>query len=99
MDLVVFILFSFGISNILVYGSIFNKIRPSYSFFHCMMCVSFWASGLSFLLVSLSGILEYELSLLNLFIFSSLGSGTSYILGSLVDDRGFKLEISNNRGE
>jgi len=42
MLLLVFILACYGLTNILTYGKIFDKIRPKEHFFHCSMCVGFW---------------------------------------------------------
>ena len=49
MDLFYFILAAYGLTQILVYGSIFNKVRPPRQWlhgfgklFHCPMCMGFW---------------------------------------------------------
>lgn len=53
IDLLIFALMAYGITNILVYGSIFNKFRdvigvndenPGFfgKLFGCMMCLPFW---------------------------------------------------------
>lgn len=38
----VFILASYGCTQILTVGSIFKSIRPEHHFFHCAMCMGFW---------------------------------------------------------
>lgn len=62
MNLLLFILVSYGVTSILVHGSIFSSLRmfvfrrfrqPWNSFFMCPLCVGFWAG----LLVSLTGML------------------------------------------
>lgn len=62
VNLIMFILVSYGISNILVYGSIFEGFRnflsklgtgntSLYKLFTCMMCLPTWVGfGLSYLL-------------------------------------------------
>ena len=48
MDLLYFILAAYGLTQILVYGSIFNGWRPTKGklgeLFKCSMCVGFWTS-------------------------------------------------------
>lgn len=62
LNLIIFILVAYGISNILVYGSIFEWFRnllaklgtgdtSLYKLFTCMMCLPTWVGfGLSYLL-------------------------------------------------
>ena len=59
MDLIYFVLAAYGLTQILVVGSIFNKIRPSRTWlgglgklFHCPMCMGFWAPLIAWLLSS-----------------------------------------------
>ena len=92
MELIYFILCAYGMTQILVYGSIFNKIRPEHHFFHCPMCVGFWIG------VFLAGINRYtelftfDTSVINCFLLGCLSSGTSYILCTLFGDNGVKHE-------
>ena len=51
MNLLVFILAAWGMTNILVYGKIFDRVRPRYSFFHCPMCVGFHVGYVLFALL------------------------------------------------
>jgi len=65
MEILVFILAAYGISNIMVFGSIFETWRKLlkgfgtgnaslYKLFTCMMCLPTWVGmGLSFLFISL----------------------------------------------
>ena len=60
MNLVWFILCAYGLTQILVYGSIFDKIRPKKTWlngfgelFHCPMCMGFWVGAL---LVGINGV-------------------------------------------
>lgn len=52
MELILFILLNYGISNIVVFGSIFNgfreywdRVNPSFfgTLFSCMICFPFWS--------------------------------------------------------
>ena len=42
MSLIYFILCAYGLTQILVYAHIFDKIRPDRKFFKCSMCMGFW---------------------------------------------------------
>ena len=50
MSILVFILCAYGLTQILVFSSIFEPYRPSHHFFHCPMCIGFWVGVLLVLL-------------------------------------------------
>jgi len=102
VDLVYFILTAYGLTQILVYGSIFNKIRPSkkwfYNFgklFHCSMCMGFWVGIFLFGINKWTELFNFEYTFANALILGSLSSGTCYLLGTLINDFGFKLTFKN----
>ena len=84
MILTAFILACYGMTMILVYGKIFNKIRPKYHMFHCAMCMGFWVGVFNSFLLSLP---------FNFFIAGCISSGTSYFLSRLVDDEGILFKV------
>lgn len=94
IGLLYFILCTFGLTQLLCYGKIFDKIRPKASFFRCPMCMGFWIGGFFFLLSSQTNLFNFELSILNFILLSSLSSGTAYVLTVLVGDDGFKVDCS-----
>ena len=102
MDLVYFILTAYGLTQILVYGKIFDAIRPSKKilkgFFHCPMCIGFWAGTFLFGINGCTELFTFEYSLANLFILSWLASGTSYILTMIVTDNGFQMGVNKEDG-
>lgn len=64
MEILVFILLSYGISNIIVFGSIFegfrdfwDRVSPSFfgKLFGCMMCTPFWVGFILSLTFNLMG--------------------------------------------
>jgi hypothetical protein len=64
MGLLIFILLNYGMSNIIVYGSIFNGFRefwksvsPNFfgKLFSCMMCTPFWTGSLLSITFQLMG--------------------------------------------
>ncbi len=87
-----FILCAYGLTQILVYGSIFNRFRPSHHFFHCPMCVGFWAGVLLLVLNPFTELFTFDVSVINAFMLGCLSSGTSYALCMLISDGGFQYE-------
>ena len=100
MDLIYFILCSYGLTQILVFGSIFNSIRPSKDWFrgfgklfHCPMCMGFWVGVFLFGINSLTELFNFDYNVANAFLLGCLSSGTSYLISALVNDFGFKIKI------
>jgi len=85
-----------GLTQVLVYGSIFNRIRPSKEtaggFFHCPMCVGFWVGVLLFGINAHTELFTFELNIVNAFLLGCLSSGTSYVLSVLFGDEGLRYE-------
>ena len=52
MEFLYFVLAAYGLTQILVYGNIFNKVRPTEGWFgellSCPMCTGFWVGVLLF---------------------------------------------------
>ena len=96
MDLVYFVLCSYGLTQILVYGSIFNSIRPNKGFFgelfHCPMCLGFWTGAFLFGLNGYTELFTFEYNVINLLVLGCLSSGTSYALSMLFGDGGLKID-------
>lgn len=98
MELIYFILTAYGLTQILIYGSIFNKIRPSKQWlngfgklFHCPLCLGFWTGVFLFCINKWTELFTFEYKLINAFILGCLTSGTSYLLSVLINDFGLKL--------
>ena len=102
MDLLYFILSAYGLTQILIFGSIFNKIRPTKNWlggfgklFHCPMCMGFWTGAFLFGINKWTELFTYDYTLANAFLLGWLSSGTCYLLGVLVNDFGFKVTFKN----
>ena len=102
MYLVYFVLAAYGLTQILVYGSIFNKIRPSRTWlhgfgklFHCPMCMGFWVGVFLWGINRYTELFTFDYNLANALILGSLSSGTCYLLGVLVNDFGLKITHKN----
>jgi len=95
MDLVYFILCSHGLTQILCYGKIFDKIRPTKGWlgqlFSCPMCLGFWSGAFLFSINPFTELFSYEYNFANFLLLSWLSSGTCYILSVLFDDEGLKI--------
>jgi len=91
------VLIAYGLTQILVYGSIFNIIRPKHHFFHCPMCMGFWAGVLLLLLNPFTELFTFDVSFVNTFLLGCLSSGTSYALCMLISDGGFQYEYRAKR--
>jgi hypothetical protein len=92
MSLLWFILTCYGLTQILVYGSIFNKVRPKHHFFHCPMCIGFWSGVLVFLISPWTELFTFELNIINLLLCGWISSGTSYVFCTLFGDEGINVK-------
>ena len=103
MNLLHFILACYGMTFILVYGKIFEGLRPEKdytkkwnTFFHCPLCMGFWTGVFMWAINGFTELFTYEYSLINAFLCGCISAGTSYILSMLVDDFGFKHGVKND---
>ena len=96
LNLVLFILASYGLTLIVTGGHIFSPLREfvskifTYNPLECAMCFGFWAGVLLYYLFWLLGIKLAD----NLWmgpVFGLIASGTSYLICQLVDDDGFRI--------
>ena len=97
MELLYFILSCYGLTQILVFSTIFEKIRPTHHFFHCPMCVGFWVGVLLLLLNPFTELFTFDVTLINALVLGWLSSGTSYALCMLISDGGFQYEYRIKR--
>ena len=104
MELIWFVLAAYGLTQILVYGSIFNKIRPSKNWlkgfgelFHCPMCMGFWVGVFLCGINGFTELFTFEYNFANLLICGWLSSGTSYIFNVLFCDNGFQIGANNGK--
>lgn len=103
LEILWFILCAYGLTQILVYGSIFKKIRPAKEWcsgageiFHCPMCMGFWVGVFLWGINRWTELFTYEYTLANLLILGCVSSGVSYILCTLFGDEGIKHVVKNN---
>ena len=98
MWLLYFILVCFGLTNILVYGSILNCVRPKEGLwgelFKCPMCMGFHVGWFVAMLMNLSSLIDVSTNIVDTFLLACLSSGTSYVFCSLFTDFGINFKIN-----
>jgi len=96
MELLTFILVAYGLTQILVYGSILNSIRPTKGklgeLFHCPMCMGFWVGFFLCVISPFTPLFTFEPNFVTPVLLGCLSSGTSYILCQVFDDEGIKIK-------
>ena len=96
MNLLWFILTAYGLTQMLVYGTIFDAARPTKGklgeLFQCPMCLGFWVGAFLWGINGYTELFTFEYTIANLFILGWLSSGTSYILNMIIGDCGLKIE-------
>lgn len=85
VDLISFMLASYGMTMIIVYGKIFDKIRPDWHIFKCTMCTGWWVGLITwFFIYPPFGLLAAPF----------ISSGASYLLSKIVNDEGIVVKIN-----
>jgi hypothetical protein len=96
MELLTFILVAYGLTQILVYGSILNSIRPAKGklgeLFQCPMCMGFWVGFFLCVISPFTPLFTFEPNFVTPILLGCLSSGTSYILCQVFDDEGIKIK-------
>ena len=96
MELLYFILAAYGLTQTIVYGKIFDRIRPSDGrigeLFGCPMCIGFHVGWFLMLLSPFTELFNFDVTVVNFFILGWLSSGTSYVLNMIFGDEGIKYE-------
>tara|TARA_A200000159_G_C7322067_1_gene339297 strand:- start:857 stop:1156 length:300 start_codon:yes stop_codon:yes gene_type:complete len=95
LELAYFILSSFGLTQILVYGSILNPIRPTKGkfgeLFKCPMCMGFWVGLFLWSINPYTQLFSFDESLITAFLLGCISSATSYVLSVAFDDEGISI--------
>ena len=100
MGIIWFILACYGLTQILVYSKIFEKIRPKRDQYgligymaNCTMCMGFWVGMFMFFINGFTELFTFELTIGNMFICGWISSGTSYMLSMLINDGGLRKSV------
>ena len=96
LELTHFILSAFGLTQILVYGSILNPIRPVKGklgeLFKCPMCMGFWVGLFLWSINPYTQLFSFDESPVTAFLLGCVSSATSYVLSMVFDDDGIKVK-------
>jgi len=96
MELLYFVLAAYGLTQSLVYGKIFDRIRPTKGklgeLVCCPMCIGFHVGWVLMLLSPFTELFSFDVSVVNFFLLGWLSSGTSYVLNMIFGDEGIKHE-------
>ena len=99
MELLVFILCAYGLTQIVVYGTILDAIRPTKGkigeLFKCPMCIGFHVGWFLMLLSPFTELFSFDVTVANFFLLGWLSSGTSYVLNMVFGDNGVKYEYKH----
>ncbi len=97
MELLWFILASYGMTFGIVYASIFNKIRPSREWlggfgkiFHCTLCMGFHVGWFLFVINGWTELFNFEYTVANFLICGCVSSGTSFMLSQIIQEMGVR---------
>ena len=96
MQLLYFCLAAAGMTQILVYGKIFDKIRPVNGWFgqlfSCSMCMGFWVGVFLWLTNNLTTLFTFDYSIVTGLFLGCVGSVVSYLVDAVFDDHGIKMD-------
>ena len=96
MEFLLFILASFGLTQILCYGKIFDSWRPREGklgeLFSCSMCMGFWVGCFLGLIDPYVHIFNLSSNIIDIFILGLISSGTSYLLDKTVGVEGIQIQ-------
>jgi hypothetical protein len=105
LEILNFILAAYGMTFMIVYGKIFEDIRPKKDYtkkwntlWNCPLCTGFHVGWVLMLLSPFTELFSFERSLGNAFVLGCISAGTSYLISVLVDDFGLRLS-SRSGGE
>jgi hypothetical protein len=97
MQLVYFSLVCAGLTQILVYGKIFDKIRPTEGWMgellSCPMCTGFWSGLFLWAANAYTELFTFDYSPVTGLFLGCLGSFVSYVLAMTFDDNGIKFSF------
>ena len=96
MELLAFVLCAYGLTQILVYGKVFNEIRPTEGklgeLFSCPMCMGFHVGWFLCILSPWTELITFDATLVNAFMLGCLSSATSYVLNMVFSDEGIMIK-------
>ena len=99
MNLLHFVLCAYGLTMIVVYGSIFERFRKLMDkagfygkLYRCPLCFGFWAGVFLWSINPYTQLFSFDLSPVTGFLLACVSSATSYVLAVTFDDYGIKID-------
>lgn len=91
---------SAGITFIIVYGKIFDRIRPTKGWLgqllSCTLCTGFWIGAFLCGINDFTELFCFNHTVANYLLCGSIGSAFSYTFGSIMGDDGVRVEHNHN---
>ena len=84
IELIYFILSCYGLTQIIMYGSIFDKIRPNTRFWICPLCIGFWVGIILSSINRYTELFNFNYDVLTIFLLGCLSSGTTYFISTVL---------------
>ena len=91
MQLLYFILVAYGLTQLLCFSKILDRIRPKHYFFSCPMCIGFWVGVFLWGINPLTELFTFGHNPMDAFLLGWLSSGTSYALNMIICDDGIQI--------
>ena len=96
MTFIWFCLVSYGLTQILVYGKILDKIRPTQGWMgqllSCTMCTGFWVGLFLWFVKDYTQLFTFDNSFITGMLLGFAGSAAAYIGNMVFGDEGIKIE-------
>ena len=96
MNFIWFCLISYGLTQILVYGKIFDPIRPKSGklgqLLKCPMCTGFWVGLFLWFVKDYTQLFTFDNSVVTGLLLGFAGSAAAYIGNMTFGDDGIKIE-------
>ena len=98
MQLLYFVLIAYGLTQLLCFSKLLDRIRPSHYFFSCPMCIGFWVGVFLWGINPLTELITFSNSPVTGFLLGCLSSGTSYALNMIICDDGIQIGKGDKHG-
>lgn len=96
MTFIWFCLISYGLTQILVYGKIFDQIRPKTGklgqLLECPMCTGFWVGLFLWSVKDYTQLINFDNSFVTALLLGFAGSASAYVGNMVFGDEGIKVE-------
>ena len=105
MSLIIYTLSCIGMTQILVYGKIFDNIRPTTGWWgkllSCSMCTGFWTGVFLWAISPATELFMFDSSIVTAFVLGCYSSAVSYMGDMIVGDCGLQIKqtILHNKGD